>query len=923
MKINYSVNILVALSILILSGVNELHVQAQITVSAPRTTTVNNANDGLVDGNTVTIEGTGSVDPAVAGDGVSLTTNESGNGVTVNVNTGGSITTDAAGPGVGVNLGSGTVTNDGTITTNGGSSSSGISIVNVRGGTVINNGVIQTNGTASTDDAVGNNGIRVVEGDVVNNGTITTAGDFSAGIVVAPDFAGGSGGSVSNSGTITTTGNNSAGIVSNSGGSIINEMGGTITTTGISENGGFVDGILMIGNSSDTATNNGTININGSGSNGVLTGGINVRDGATAVNNGTINLNSNGTDGGGFNAGLYSSGGSSQLTNTSMGTINILSLNSSGLSAATSGNTMTNDGDIFISTTAFGGIVNPVTNGMTGSTAGSDTLINGSTGQIVINNNGDGIANGMSSGGGNTLTNEGMIILNSDNSNGIFSDGNDTITNASTGTINVNNTDSTGMTLNGGATANNAGIINVNNDTNTTGVSIDGASAVTFTNDMSGTINLNAASNAISTTGGGVGHTLTNNGTINSGMLGGFAAPGSNIFNIGNGDIATNNGTINTNDAGSTAFNTFEAGATIVNGTAGVINTADDGTAGAANSINDTFGAASITNDGTINNTTGGSAILSNSAMTTNSGTINLTDSDGVTFGNTAGDVLNHTGTINLNATGNTNHYAIVSMGDGSTINLEGAISATATGAGTANGLLLMGTAGDTINIGSLAFISVPFVNGSQAIQGMTAVDHTININGGIITNGSTAPGIPPDVISLAGGDDTINLSGAFSITGTVDMGGQGGTGDTLNIGNILAPQATIDELAALQAAPTTSGTVETPSGTFSYNDVENLNINLNTIFSAQNVLPETLSDFGAALDNTNVNLDPAFGAIVTAYSNANPNDRVLIGQTLSGQTLIDAQSRIQFNSNVQFTNSFFRRLSDFQYSPAPFGSNG
>ncbi len=858
--------------------------QGQIIVDGLIVDTID-AVDGLVDGGTVLITGpAGAIVIPGDADGVSLTTNQGGTGVTVTVDPGRSITINGANSGIGINLGSGTATNSGTITTNGATLSSGISILNVTGGDITNNGAITTNGTGALTYSDGNHGIRINQGNVINNGSITTAGTFSAGIAIDPDQLGGPGGNVSNFGTITTTGNNSPGILNFAGGNITNEVGATITTSGTFTSS-FVDGMLLTGNSSSIATNNGTININGAGNFGLLIGGITTQGGATAINNGTINLNANAIDGGERNAGLYSFGGSSSLTNSSTGIINVDSVNSSGFGAALGSNTMLNDGQIIINPTNPTGIVDPVTNGMLGSTAGGDTITNSATGTITVDANGNGIANGMNSAGGNTLVNEGAITLNATNSNGITSTGNDTVTNAATGVITTNAATNNGMNLSGGATGTNQGTINVQNGTDNAGALLSGATSTTFANTSSGTINLRApSSNAIESEGGGAGHILVNDGTINSGT--GPAAPGSNAFVVGMGDNATNNGTINTSDAGSTGFNTFEAGATIINN--GTINTTDTGVAGAANSINDTLGATSILNAGTINNSSnGGNGILSASTMITNSGAINLTGDDA--------------GTLN----------AIQTTGTGATIIHSGTITNTSPGGGLAHGIFLNGT-GDTVNLLAGSRIDVA-ADGSLAFRNTNAFDHTINITGATLTN-NNAPG---NTLALLGaGDDVINITGGFRITGILDMGGNTAVGDTLNVSNIIATQDIVDGIRMKAGAPLASPDfVPVPGGLLEWADVENLNFDLSTIFSAQTVLPDTLKDFGDKVDRADLLVDPDLQRIITAFSNVPRSEFTDIARTLSGQSTFDAMTSIQFNANTQFTNAFFRRLGDFQGS--------
>lgn len=167
--------------------------------------------------------------------------------------------------GIGVNGNNATVTNNGTITTEGdralGIASGGDGL------TVHNSGSVSTSG----DDAVailslGDNSL------ISNSGTLSTRGDDASAI-----NSDGDGTSITNSGTITTTGDNGDGIDSD-GVDVTVSNSGVITLSGTMADG--------IDNDGDNATilNSGVITVSGEDSNGIESTGADV----TITNSGTI-----------------------------------------------------------------------------------------------------------------------------------------------------------------------------------------------------------------------------------------------------------------------------------------------------------------------------------------------------------------------------------------------------------------------------------------------------------------------------------------------------------------------------------------------------------------------------------------------------------------------------------------------------------
>jgi hypothetical protein len=148
-----------------------------------------------------------------------------------------------------------TITNSGTITTNG-LLSEGMFSDGGDNNVVLNTGTIVTNGADSQ-------GILLFTGStgnmVTNDGTISTTGDNAVGMeAVGNDNA------FTNSGIITTSGSSANGILATGANNVIVNAGnGTITTTGTTAHG------VMTNGSNNTLTNSGTITVSGANAHGV------------------------------------------------------------------------------------------------------------------------------------------------------------------------------------------------------------------------------------------------------------------------------------------------------------------------------------------------------------------------------------------------------------------------------------------------------------------------------------------------------------------------------------------------------------------------------------------------------------------------------------------------------------------------------
>ncbi|MDP2696927.1 autotransporter domain-containing protein [Thalassospira sp.] len=259
-----------------------------------------------------------------------LTAGETGlieQGGVLNVTTGDAITLNADGV---------RVTNNGTITTVGGTGRVGIfgsggGATNVQ---FVNNGTIRTG--ANNGYGMASLGARST---FINNGTLTTSGANAHAIHGA-----GANSTLVNNGTLTTSGNDSYGLNSaNANSTIVNS--GTITTSGTDSYG------IGSTNSGSTLSNSGTITTSGSNAFGMYNDG----DGVTSVNSGTITTS--GSDG----AGIRGDGNNSTLVNSGA----ITSTNADGIRSSGSSNTLTvsDGGTVTVSGAGRAGIRSTGANG--------------------------------------------------------------------------------------------------------------------------------------------------------------------------------------------------------------------------------------------------------------------------------------------------------------------------------------------------------------------------------------------------------------------------------------------------------------------------------------------------------------------------------------------------------------------------------
>ncbi|MEM6884256.1 MAG: autotransporter domain-containing protein [Verrucomicrobiota bacterium] len=801
-----------------------------------------------VDGTPVTITGAGTVTMAAPGDAIVLTSNSGGAGVTVTLDAGTGLTTLAGASGIGVNINTGSVTNNGTITTNGVGSSQGITIV-----TATADIVNSATGIIITNNAGGgtnSDGIRLDVGNVINSGNITTTDGTSAAIIIDPNGTGTAGGKITNNGNVTTNGAGSPALVNNTSGDITNSATGVVTT-----NGGTAastsDGILFGNGSGNTATNAGTININGVGS-GINVGG----SGDIVVNSGTINLNG--------------------ASNASQAGI---------LSTTNGGNSITHTGTITISAAAAGA------HGISVST-GDTILLGGGGGTINVNGAN---SNAINSTGGATITSSSTLNVGAASSFGINLAGNDTVNYS--GTMNVASFFSGVFSNGGGNTINQSGVINM-----TAGGFFAIAGINTNGNDIvnnSGTIN-GAAGVVTGIFSTGSGNTITNSGNII------MAGVGTGISSNG-GDIITNSGTITT-AAGNGINDQAGTGSTITNAAAGTINI--NGGGALVHGIDSL--STSITNDGTINISSAGTAVntISAGATVTQSGTgvINMNGNGDAFNLAVGGGTINDAGILNINGNGTS-----LTAAAGDTYNHSGTININGSGTGiSATGNAIINGTGGTINMGAA---------GSHGI--------TVTGTGNRVTSGNIT-------LNAANGNNAINSAGGNNIanSGTITINGagngiQGGVGDTItNSGTFIIPGGGngINYLggATSAASVTNSGNIIVGAGGISGGGSA---INLTAGGAAYNIINSgtvTVTGGGSFINNPGAiafNLTNSgtiadsntaiFSGIITGVAGATINNSGTITDTAGGATgaadaIITGGATVNNSGNITLSGGGF-----------------
>jgi hypothetical protein len=803
--------------------------------------------------------------------------------------------------------GGGTV-NLSTTTTNGGGSAfieqsiGGVTLTNVNN-TIQGEGVIGNNGLTLINQSGGTIAANSTGSPLVNTLTLQsmTSGLTNAGLLEA-----------TNSGVLQINGltvNNTGGNITANGASAAVQLfgstsiqGGTLTNNGgtfetPAGNSAILDGSTAAGAITlkgtylsdlgsqtsllGTINNDNVIQLNGGANTNSLLligGGAGSNTAVTLQGGGTVNLSTTTTNGGG-NAFIEQSIGGVTLTNVNNTIQGEGVIGNNGLTLVNqSGGTIdaNSTGSPLISTLTLQSMTSGLTNaGLLEATNSGVLQING----VIVNNAGGNItatgANasvqffGSANIQGGTLTNNG----------GFF------------GTPNGNVATLDGSTASGAVTLNGTYTSDLNTQTTVLG---------TLTNN--GNLQLNGGSGTNSflffngnTTLQGNGHgTVTLNNT----------AGGGNTFLEDNGASGTLTNTNNTIQGAGVIGNS--TGLTIVNSAAGTI---------LANSPGQTLllsGAGSVTNNGTMEVTSGGTGTGTTTLQVTSPFTnfagntltggtyiVNGVNAQGTlqinAFGTVGGEIVNNAANIVLNgATSNivdqngldalTNLAA--NSTTGSSFSLQGGRNFTTAGAFTNNGTLVVG-AGSTFD-----------VNGNLTnISGTTISGGTYNLTG--VLKANNASGIVTDSanITLTGSAAAIeNQSGANALTGLNDVASGGSF--TINGGANFTTAA-----AFTNAGNLTVGSGSTFSSKGNYTNTGTSTIQTGGIFSEKGTLSGagTFTNGGtleATAGNT-LDLKSSLGNTGGTILSTGSGAQVLLdGATISGGTLTTASGGTMIGEN-------------------------
>ena len=349
--------------------------------------------------------------------------------------------------------------------------------------------------------------------------------------------------------------------------------------------------------------------------------------------------------------------------------------------------------------------------------------------------------------------------------------------------------------------------------------------------------------------------TITNSGTLT-------VTDEYGIYSTGDDATITNSGTITADNLG-----IYSA----LTSTNAVITNSGTVTVGDNKGIRSVGTNAVITNSGTV--TVGGNSGISSfgaNAVITNSGAITVGGNYGISsFG--ANAVITNSGTVDA-----TNNYGIYSAGTNAVITNSGAITAVN------EGIFLIGPNSVITNSGTItAATDAIYSSGADAV---------INNSGSI--RATDAGGIAVGGLT---NDVTLNLLAGSQIIGGIDLGGNGGDNDTVNVyGGSLSANLT-------------------------FTNVENINLigvngvlNGNTVVTVEPTAQATnsvsLSDFTSSVHNVvnqRINIKPTFKPVQVAALTLSPemlfqeHTPVAWAQVFGGNASYDAQGEtMAYGSN-------------------------
>ncbi len=669
----------------------------------------------------------------------------------------------------------------------------------------------------------------------------------------------------------------SGAITLGTGGARINSDAGTLTITGGITGSGLA---LTIGGAGNTtistaaiATVAGAVTKDGGGT--LLFNFANSYTGLTTISAGTLQYGLTGAistgavivaDGATYNLNSYSD---------AIGALTIYS-------GATGGTVTTGAG-----TLTLGGNVSSTGGAANASISGNLAL--GGNRSFTITNVADGLTVSAVISGGFRLTKAGNGKLTLSGAN-IHSGG----TTLSAGTLNINNAGSGGT-----SSAIGTGTFTISGGTidNTSGgdITLSTNNAITNTADFSygGTNNLNLGTGA-ATLGIGSGATriITLNGTNSTLTLGGAVRGQTNIAGNGTltvngsgntlvlGSLVTNTNTsartFTINGSGNTTINgsvsggataevlvysgsgaltlkgasTYSGGTTLSSGTLNINNAGSGGTSSAIGT-----GTLSISG-GTIDNTSGGSIILSTNNAVTNTGDFIFGGTKDLSLGTgsaTLGITSGGTRTITLNGTN-------------STLTLGGAVRGQTNITG--NGTLTVNGSGNTLVLGSLV-----------TNTNTTARTFTINGSGNATINGTVSGGATAEVLVYSG-SGALTLKGASTYSGgttlssgtlNINNAGSGGTSSAIGTGTFTISGGTIDNTSGGSVTLSTNNT-QSWNGDFTFTGTNSLNLGTGTVTMGANrqvtVITNTLT-IGGAISAASYDFTKSGAGILALGSNS------------------------------------------------------
>ena len=704
----------------------ELIIDGATTLSGTGTVTMsNNTNNYITGGGTFTnkqtIQGAGNI----------------GNNNLTLVNSGSTAIIDAnVSSTLQINPNGGT-TNTGTLEATAGG------VLELSGSTVANTGgLIQAMGTNSTVEL---NSVSIT------GGTLTSS---SGGVIESVDVWSGSLPTLTG---VTISSGSTVNVLNNDGLAL---GAGTITNNGAINLQGTGNNTELVIAGSTTLSGTGTVTM-GNNANNIITGGGTLTNGETiqgagTIGNGDLTLVNNGTidatlsttlqinpNGGTTNNGTLeaTSGGTLELSGSTIA-------NGSGLIEATGGTVELNSVSITggTLTSSSGGVIESV-NVWSGSlpTLTGVTISSGST--LDIPNN-----NGLALGAG-TITNKGTINLQSSGNNTqlVITGGNVTLT----GSGNVTMSGNTGNSISVGTSG--LTFTNVNNTISGAG-ELGNGSGMLFVNQTSGIVDANAPG-AILTINPFDSSTTTGS-TTNTGLLeataGGVLQLENTITNTGGTILATGTSGGMNPTASTVELNAVSiTGGTLTSSSGGVIEsinvwsnplptltgvTISTGTnLDIPNNDGLALGAGTITNNGAINlQGTGNNTTLVMAGSTTLNGT------GTVTMGNNANNIIDGGGTFTndetIQGSGDIGNASLTLINNGTIdANQSTALTINPNG-GTTNTNTMEATAGGTLHL----------------------LNYTINNNGGTILATGTGSVVTLDAVSISGGTLTSSSGGIF-----------------------------------------------------------------------------------------------------------------------------------------------------------------